>query len=177
MEEIWKEYKTYCTRECITVKSDIEISNFGNVRGSLWNGKPLKEVYVKDNRRRLSNGHCGQIFILVWTVFNGPIPKGYVIHHKDHNSLNDRLDNLELMTKAEHVSHHKKGIKRQPFSEEWRRHLGEKSKITSLGNTNCKDYVWYNNGIKTRRFKTKEEANEAGFLFIGRLSLKNNKNK
>lgn len=110
MEEIWKEYKTYgtnCYGDKCYVKSDIEVSNFGNVRGTKWNNKPLNEVFIKDNRRRISNSHDGQIFVLVWTVFNGPLPKGYVIHHKDFNSLNDRLDNLVIMTISEHIRLHR----------------------------------------------------------------------
>jgi len=48
---------------------------------------------------------------LVWEQHHGPIPKGYVIHHKDSNGLNNSIDNLEMMTRAEHVKHHEPGFK------------------------------------------------------------------
>lgn len=35
-----------------------------------------------------------------------PIPKGYVIHHKDFNHKNNKIDNLQLMTKEEHNRFH-----------------------------------------------------------------------
>lgn len=42
----------------------------------------------------------------IWIKYRGPIPKGMVIHHKDENPNNNRLSNLQLMTKAEHATHH-----------------------------------------------------------------------
>ena len=38
---------------------------------------------------------------LVWETFVGPIPKGLVIHHKDHNKGNNSLKNLSLVTYRE----------------------------------------------------------------------------
>ena len=43
---------------------------------------------------------------IVWEQAHGPIPPGYIIHHKDGNGKNNSLDNLELMTRREHVKHH-----------------------------------------------------------------------
>ena len=42
----------------------------------------------------------------VWELHNGPIPKGYVIHKIDDDSMNDAIENLQLMTRAEHMKHH-----------------------------------------------------------------------
>lgn len=44
----------------------------------------------------------------VWTKYNGPIPQGFVIHHIDGNKLNNKLDNLQMMTAKEHLALHKK---------------------------------------------------------------------
>ena len=43
----------------------------------------------------------------VWEQANGPIPKNMVIHHKDFNRGNWSLDNLEMLTRAEHIKCHK----------------------------------------------------------------------
>ena len=39
----------------------------------------------------------------VWEHHNGPIPEGFDIHHRDHDRANNRLENLELIDKAEHA--------------------------------------------------------------------------
>lgn len=43
---------------------------------------------------------------IVWEAEHGPIPPGMVIHHRDGNKLNNTIDNLEMMTNAEHMRHH-----------------------------------------------------------------------
>lgn len=42
----------------------------------------------------------------LWESINSQAPKGYVIHHKDKNKLNNSLDNLELMTNSDHAKLH-----------------------------------------------------------------------
>lgn len=39
----------------------------------------------------------------VWEQANGPIPSGCVIRHKNLNRLDDRLENLEMITQAENL--------------------------------------------------------------------------
>jgi len=49
----------------------------------------------------------------IYCYFNNldKIPKGYVIHHKDFNKINNDISNLELMTVFEHKSLHGIGKK------------------------------------------------------------------
>ena len=44
---------------------------------------------------------------VVWEDSNGPIPKGMIIHHKDRNPLNDGIENLQMMTRSEHLAEHR----------------------------------------------------------------------
>lgn len=51
-----------------------------------------------DNKSRVFYHHR-----VVWFYFNGEIPKGYEINHKDENKSNNSLGNLELKTRIENV--------------------------------------------------------------------------
>jgi hypothetical protein len=54
------------------------------------------------------NGSCkrGKEHLLIWKEVNGNIPKGYAVHHKDFNKLNNNIDNLELLSHKEHRKKH-----------------------------------------------------------------------
>jgi hypothetical protein len=41
-----------------------------------------------------------------WEAANGSVPRGLMLHHKNEIPSDDRLDNLELMTRGDHQRHH-----------------------------------------------------------------------
>jgi len=43
----------------------------------------------------------------IWTKKKGGIPKGMIVTHKDFDSLNDDIENLALMNRAQHIDFHK----------------------------------------------------------------------
>lgn len=43
---------------------------------------------------------------LVWEFYKGPIPSGYTIHHKNSNKADNRIENLELLSRSEHAKLH-----------------------------------------------------------------------
>ena len=43
----------------------------------------------------------------LWIDAYGPIPPGYHVHHRDHDTLNNDLDNLICIPRGEHQQHHK----------------------------------------------------------------------
>lgn len=60
----------------------------------------------------------------VFERHNGRIPDGYVVHHKDHNKLNNNIENLELVEKSTHLKNHNKVIPPKQL-EEMRRKSAE----------------------------------------------------
>jgi hypothetical protein len=44
---------------------------------------------------------------IVWQKFRGPVPHGFIIHHIDGNSLNDKISNLRLVNRHEHLRLHR----------------------------------------------------------------------
>lgn len=54
----------------------------------------------------------------VWNSIHGAIPKECHIHHKDENKSNNSLENLELVTFAQHAKLHM-SIEKSQNSREW----------------------------------------------------------
>lgn len=46
--------------------------------------------------------------VKVWEDKHGPVPPGYVIHHRDRKPLNDTPENLCCMTREEHINEHRR---------------------------------------------------------------------
>lgn len=42
----------------------------------------------------------------IWEHYNGPIPEGHHVHHKDGNTLNNDISNLECLSNKEHRRTH-----------------------------------------------------------------------
>jgi len=67
----------------------------------------VKQVYYYYARVLLKSDlgyyHVFLIHRLVLTIFVCPAPAGMECHHKDHNKLNNRLDNLEWVTHSENI--------------------------------------------------------------------------
>lgn len=54
------------------------------------------------------DGRIVGVHILVWEEHYGKVPDGYIVHHKDENKNNYLIENLELLSKAEHMRKHQK---------------------------------------------------------------------
>jgi hypothetical protein len=60
-----------------------------------------RRVRVRDG----DQSYCITAHRLVWTYFNGPVPDGLDINHKDSNRGNNRPDNLQPVTPSENAKH------------------------------------------------------------------------
>jgi hypothetical protein len=122
MDKIWKDIVGY--------EGLYQISNYGEVK-SLKNNKEriLKPGITTPGYLKVSLCIKGEqkakyIHQLVAIAFLGHIPNGYeiVINHIDNNQLNNRLDNLELVSQKYNTSIHKKniGITFDKFFNKWK---------------------------------------------------------
>ena len=50
----------------------------------------------------------------IWEFHNGPVPRGYHVHHTDGNRDNNTIENLEAVEGRQHLSEHHKGHGRRP---------------------------------------------------------------
>lgn len=96
-------------------KGPIELSGGG--RPTEMSGTPDKDGYVrvytrfcKDSKPLNSSKHR-----LIWIYFNGKIPDGMQINHKNGIKTDNRLCNLEVVTPYENIKHSiEKGLRCSP---------------------------------------------------------------
>lgn len=118
MDEIWV--------NLIDFENLYEISNFGNVKSKdriieansrwgvmrkmLFKGKPLKQFVGKNGYAKVSlcknaKAISKDVHRLVYESFNGKIPDNLQVNHIDENKLNNRLENLNLLTPKENSNY------------------------------------------------------------------------
>ena len=76
--------------------------------------EPLPFVVFNGHRYTLRNtGYYGRtngkrtlLHRDMWEARRGPIPEGFDIHHRDEDRTNNRLDNFQLLSNAEHTRLH-----------------------------------------------------------------------
>jgi hypothetical protein len=109
--EIWKDILDY--------EGLYQISNLGRIK-SLKNNCGINKRILKQSKNDGYFRIClyknkkikiKKIHILMYETFISKIPKGYVIHHIDENKENNILENLLMMMKFYHNSHHMKNNK------------------------------------------------------------------
>ena len=98
-KEIWKEIPG--------CEGQYQASNFGRIRSLKYNkvhilnpgrsgsGYYIVKLYLNNVAKNLS------IHRLVWIAFNGPIPEGLEINHRNEKKDDNSLANLELVTRKE----------------------------------------------------------------------------
>ena len=94
-----KEAKTLLSNDSIMISSKWKATIEEIIKNS--NSKS-QEYWLTNNGKKNVFEHR-----LIYEELSGKkIPKGYVIHHKDHNSLNNNFDNLVPILKEEHDNLH-----------------------------------------------------------------------
>lgn len=58
---------------------------------------PSGHIRITDKNGRNSFEH-----VIVWEEHNGKVPSGYIIHHKNNNKSDNRIDNLEILDHSTH---------------------------------------------------------------------------
>jgi len=69
-------------------------------------GQPNEEGYI----RLRYKGRELRAHRVIWIMFNGDIPEGYLIDHEDHNKANNRIKNLRLATRVQNNANKKCNI-------------------------------------------------------------------
>lgn len=70
------------------------------------NAGPRMVVYRPDYPKAGYRGRVYRAHVVWWLVYKKVPPRGHVIHHINHNSLDDSPSNLQLLSRSEHSAHH-----------------------------------------------------------------------
>lgn len=102
MSEIWKKCE---------IAPNYEISSFGNVRRAFLNGERINRLlkpYIHSNgygEVHLSKVGKQSIHRLVLQTFIGPAPINTEANHKNGIKMDNRIENLEWITRSENMKH------------------------------------------------------------------------
>ena len=99
-------------------------------------GKYIKKKYLLIKKRDHPNcdndGYVPEHRLKMEKKIGRFLRKDEIVHHKDGNTLNNRITNLQLFTWGEHTAHHNKGRK---YSDETKK----KMKLKALGRKASKE--------------------------------------
>lgn len=151
--ELWAEHFNY--------KGQYLISNLGRIK-SLTRPGAYKERILCYKKYKgyysvtlCKNGITKMYLVhrLVWEAFNGPIPPGMQVNHKNEDKLDNRLENLEVVTPKENSNY---GTRNKRISDFM--------KISLIGNTRRRKPITLINVQTAGRF-TFASSYEASMFF------------
>lgn len=85
----------------------------------------------------------------VWAFHNGPIPDGMHVHHKDGDTLNNDIANLELVTPGEHLRAH--GADERRRSNQQLDHLAKIRELAKGWHSSPEGREWHSNNLRSMR--------------------------
>jgi hypothetical protein len=94
----------------------------------------------------------------VWEHYNGPIPAKHHVHHIDHDTGNNAIENLELVSAAEHFAQHAEDRKGK-CSTAMREHLASIRDKAAAWHSSADGRRWHSE-VSSKNFR----AGGAGYL-------------
>lgn len=104
----------------------------------------------------------------VWIKIHGIIPKGYHIHHRNNDKSDNRIENLELIERGRHLSHHMQ----DPVRRQKAREMANKYRpLTKEWHQSGEGIAWHrSHGIKT--WAERKTVNKICRLCAGKFETK-----
>lgn len=96
-----------CYRKITATKQALlnAINNFKGYKTSVYG---YKLIFMPDHPSADKNGYVLEHRLVMEEHIGRPIPREMVVHHRNGNKLDNRIENLCIMTRAEHTSLHRR---------------------------------------------------------------------
>lgn len=108
-----------------------------------------------------------RMHIYVWEYYNGAIPKGYEVHHKDLNKANNDISNLELLTVSEHRKIHASLLTDE--QREWKRNnLNTKARPKAIEWHKSEEGLKWHRGIREVKPKVNPHREDLVCSYCGK---------
>ena len=110
-------------------------------------------VYRPDYPCSKFEGYVPRAHVVWWLSTGLVVPTGFVLHHINGDKLDDRIENLQLMTHADHTGLHRSGEYKEPvlFTCQW---CGEEFYAINKRSKYCSDkcsWTYFSHKYKPRR--------------------------
>lgn len=115
-------FKKYLSKSIYNRYFDYDTAN-GDLLWKIDIGRKIKKGdiagCIEQNRykRVAINGQRYFVHRIIWIMHNGEIPKNYEIDHIDRNGLNNKLENLRLVTRRENILNSNIVLSVSPFNK------------------------------------------------------------
>lgn len=90
----------------------------------------------------------------IWEAAHGPIPKGWHVHHKDGDHLNNALENLECLPPSDHWNEHAASRKDYGQSEQQKQHLANIRQAAIAWHKSEEGRAWHRAHVQNSLAKT-----------------------
>lgn len=81
------------------------------------NKRNIGDITIREHRGKkrqwvkIGNPNIWELYaVYLWKEKYGDVPKGFIVHHKNSNMLDDRIENLEILTRSEHINIHREDL-------------------------------------------------------------------
>lgn len=98
-------------RKCRSLEGSRGLTN----RGYVWLRLPPEDPMTVMNE---ATGHVVEHRLVMARHLGRPLLQSEVVHHRNHNLTDNRLENLQLMTQSEHAKLHRRELKRRRVEQQ-----------------------------------------------------------
>lgn len=133
----------------IEYSEDFKIASFDGLKFR----KDPRTGYFLSSKKIPYFGKRVRLHVYVWTKYNGDVPEGYHVHHKDMDKNNNDITNLMLMSAKEHEHWHGTHLTEEQLQER-RRNIVENAVPCAIAwHSSSEGRDWHKNHYESMKGK------------------------